>query len=398
MSDTKPIIIAGAGPVGLVCALNLARQGVPSVLLEMDEDLPRDLRASTFHPPTLDMLESLGVGQDFIDMGIKTRTWQIRMHETGERAEFDLDVLKDDTGHPYRLQCEQFKLTPILLKLVRATGLVDVRFGTRLTGFRDLGDHVVVDVETKEGPQRIEGAYLVGADGAHSKVRSTLKLTFDGQTYPSVTILVTTPFRFEEHIQGLSGANYFWSRSGTFSLFWLSGEWRCTFYPRPGETDEEALRDESIESHLQEIVRQPQPYVFHERRAYRVHQRVTTTFRVGRAMIAGDAAHLNPPTGGMGMNGGIHDAINLSEKLARVWNGESDKLLDLYDRQRRPVAIEQILQQAHQNRSRLQETDPERRIEHLRQLQAVTADPGKMREFLLRSSMIIGLRQAAAIQ
>jgi 3-(3-hydroxy-phenyl)propionate hydroxylase len=121
-------------------------------------------------------------------------------------------------------------------------------------------------------------------------------------------------------------------------------------------------------------------------------------YRQGRVFLAGDAAHLNSPSGGMGMNGGIHDAFNLTAKLARVISGEDERLLDLYSRQRQPVAKEQILAQAHRNRTRMQERDSGRRREELARLQGIASDPAQARIFLLRSSMIEGLRAAETVQ
>ncbi|MBV8508785.1 MAG: FAD-dependent monooxygenase [Xanthobacteraceae bacterium] len=136
-----------------------------------------------------------------------------------------------------------------------------------------------------------------------------------------------------------------------------------------------------------------------ERRPYRIHRRLAAKYREGRALLAGDAAHLNSPSGGMGMNGGIHDAFNLAEKLTAVLcEGADDALLNRYERQRRPVAEEEIIQQAHRNRTRMQERDPARRRELLSDLQRTAEDPAKLKSYLLKSSMIEGLRRAAATQ
>jgi len=177
-----------------------------------------------------------------------------------------------------------------------------------------------------------------------------------------------------------------------------TGVWRCSLYPDPGETIEAALEPAAVDAKLQSIVPRNEPYEVNEVRPYRIHQRLVASYRCGRIALAGDAAHLNSPSGGMGMNGGIHDAHNLADKLAALWRGEAgDELLDLYTRQRRPVAQDAILAQADRNRRRMQERDPERRRAHLRELQATAADPARARAFLLRSSMIEGLRQAATV-
>jgi 3-(3-hydroxy-phenyl)propionate hydroxylase len=161
---------------------------------------------------------------------------------------------------------------------------------------------------------------------------------------------------------------------------------------------EDALRPEAIERKLQAIHRKPGPYPLADLRPYRIHQRIVDRYRVGRLLLAGDAAHLNSPSGGMGMNGGIHDAMELAATLVPVLRGEAEPaLLDRYSRRRQPVAAEEIVAQADANRARMRESDPARRATLLAELQAIAADPERARAHLLRSSMIAGLRRAAAV-
>ena len=397
MINRDRVVIVGAGPVGLVSALRLAQAGIPSVVLEAAQVTPRDLRASTVHPPTLDMLDDLGVAQDYIKLGIITDCWQVIHLGTREHVRFDLSVLAGHTRHPYRLQCEQYNLAPILIDRVKATGLVDLRFGVEVTDVAQDDDGVTAHATQDDEPISFEGRYLIGADGAHSAVRRSLGLPLEGFTYEHSTTLITTPFRFEADIPELVGANYTWTWLDAGSMFRLRDEWRCTFYPRPGEPDVE-LTDDVIESRMQGILERDEAYDVREKRTYKIHQRIVPDYRNGRIMLAGDAAHVTPPTGGLGMNGGIHDAVNLADKLARVCNGESDDLLDLYTRQRRPVAVADILAQSHQNRIRMQLWDPEQRKEVMAHMRGLAADPERSKQMLLRTSMIEGLRQAAAVQ
>jgi 2-polyprenyl-6-methoxyphenol hydroxylase-like FAD-dependent oxidoreductase len=398
MPDRDRVIIVGGGPVGMVSALRLARFGIPSLLLEASQTIPRDLRASTIHPPTLDMLDELGLAKPFIALGVVAPLWQVIHLGSRERVLFDLSLIADATRHPFRLQCEQYKLGPLLHAAITASGLVDFRLGATVTAGGQDADRVWVEVLLAGEARRFEGRYLIGADGAHSIIREGLGLTLDGFSYEAPTTLVTTPFRFEDHLPDLQGvaANYTWTWRDCGSMFRLRDEWRCTFYPRPGEGDMD-LSDAAIERRLQGILARDAGYEIRERRNYRIHQRIVADYRRGRIVLAGDAAHLTPPTGGLGMNGGIHDAFNLTDKLDRIVNrGESEALLDLYTRQRRPVAKAEILAQSHQNRLRMQSWDAEHRNEVLKELRAIAADPARAKAMLLRSSMIEGLRQAAA--
>ncbi|MGG5821570.1 FAD-dependent oxidoreductase [Falsiroseomonas sp. HW251] len=396
------IAIVGAGPVGLVLALRLATLGIPSILLEAEPDISEELRASTFHPPTLDMLDRLGVAAALIAQGLVTPTWQVRRHEDGARAVFDLSVLRDDTAHPYRLQAEQWRLSRLLLARLRAdhAGTVELRFGARVEEVAQDEDGVTL---SGKGLDPLRVPYAVGCDGARSAVRRSMGIDFPGDTYPETTILATTPFDFDQAFDGLSNVNYVWTQhpafSGTFSLLRVPGKWRASLYPAPGESVEDALRPEAIERKLQAIHPKATPYDVPDLRPYRIHQRIVETYRRGRLLLAGDAAHLNSPSGGMGMNGGIHDAMELAATLAPVWRGEAgDGLLDRYTRRRRPVAEREIIAQADRNRARMRETDPERRAAMLADLQRIAGDPALAREQLLRSSMISGLRAAAKVE
>ncbi|MFN0162351.1 MAG: FAD-dependent oxidoreductase, partial [Burkholderiales bacterium] len=392
------VLIAGAGPVGLTAALLLAEAGLTVRVFEAEDAIGEDLRASTFHPPTLDMLEPLGVTAELLAQGLVCPHWQIRLHPAGERAVFDLSVLEGETRHPYRLQCEQWKLSRSLFARVRSHPRIELRFGARLTALSQDDACVRATIASDSRSEEVKAEWLIGADGARSVVRGALGLDFDGQTYPETTLLVTTRFAFEDHLEGLSNVSYCWKAGGNFSLLKVPGRWRVSIYPRADESVEAQLSEANIEASLQEIVPHAVPYEIIEKRPYRVHQRIVKRYRVGRVFLVGDAAHVNSPAGGMGMNGGVHDAFSLAEKLGRVASGRADTdLLDAYDRERRPVAHEQIAAQADRNRARMLEKDDAKRRAMLADLQALTADRGRLRAYLLKTSMIEGLRAAAVV-
>jgi 2-polyprenyl-6-methoxyphenol hydroxylase-like FAD-dependent oxidoreductase len=397
MNNGTKVLIAGAGPVGLTAALLLGSKGIPVILLEAEDAISEELRASTFHPPTLDMMAPYGITARMMEAGLLCPTWQIRLHPSGDRAVFDLSVLKGHTDHPYRLQCEQSKYCHFVLDAVRKIPSVDIRFGHPVTGLEQSGRVVTVRAASAAGVQEFTADYVVGADGARSAVRRAIDVELSGDIYPETTMLATTLYPFHEKLEGLSNVSYCWKPDGTFSLLRLPGVWRVSLYARDGQTTEQALEDAAQQELLHDIVPDAGRIEVLETRPYRIHKRLASTYRKGRVLLAGDAAHLNSPSGGMGMNGGIHDAFSLCEKLVAVLqDGADDSLLDRYERQRRPIAEEEIIQQAHRNRSRMQERDPARRRAMLEDLQRITDDPAKLKAYLLKSSMIDGLRRAAA--
>ncbi|MBP0464490.1 FAD-dependent monooxygenase [Roseomonas sp. PWR1] len=392
MTDNR-VLIAGAGPAGLVAAAALAEEGIPVTIVEQARDLPDDLRASTFHPPTLDMLERFGVVEAMIAQGLVCPTWQFRDRHQGVIATFDLGMLKDDTKHPYRLQCEQWRLTRMLRDRLGSNPDVTFLYDAKAVDVAQDADGVTLTVERPDGTrERLRGRYLVGADGASSAVRKALGIGFDGITIPEIFLTLSTTFPFHEAIADLSNIAYISDPEEWFVLLRTASLWRVLFPTDPGESEARMMDPARIEERLQAVVPNPSGYELRHRTAYRVHERVADTYAKGRCFIAGDAAHINNPLGGMGMNGGVHDAFNLAGKLAEVWRGGDPALMERYSRQRRKVALETVQATTMRNRQILNQRDPEVRRAYHDELRATAADPGKHRAFLLRTSMIQSLR------
>jgi 3-(3-hydroxy-phenyl)propionate hydroxylase len=399
MSAPSKVIIVGAGPVGLTAALLLGSKGIDVTVLEAEAAISQELRASTFHPPTLDMMAPYGVTAKMIDAGLLCPTWQIRLHPSGDRAVFDLSVLKNDSDHPYRLQCEQAKYCEFVLDAVRKLPNVTVLFSVPAISVEQTADSARVAISSAGGERTFTADYVIGADGARSVVRRSLGIEMSGDIYPETTILATTLYPFHDKLEGLSNVSYCWKQSGTFSLLRLPGVWRVSLYARDGQTTEEALQDDAQQDLLHDIVPDAGRIEVLQTRPYRIHRRLASSYGNGRIFLAGDAAHLNSPSGGMGMNGGIHDAFSLCEKMIAVLRDGADaNILDRYERQRRPIAEEEIIQQAHKNRTRMQERDPGRRRAMLEELQRTIDHPAKLKSYLMKSSMIEGLRRAAATE
>ena len=367
-------------------------------LVEACDSLPLDLRASTFHPPTLDMLDELGVVEALIAQGIICPVWQNRDTARGIVAEWDLGILKDDTGHPYRVQAEQYKLNGIVVDILEGMPEAEVRFSTRAVAARQDADRVMLDVDGPDGRECLTGRYLIAADGASSAIRIGAGIEFPGLTFPELWLCTSTEYDFAAHFENLAPIAYVADPESWFVFVRVPGLWRLLMPTRPGDTAEELVSEEVVQARMHAVCPRDGAYETYHRTAYAVHQRVAETYRAGRIFLAGDSAHINNPLGGMGMNGGIHDAVNLCAKIVAVWRGEADEtLFDLYDAQRRPIAVEYVQAATLRNKALLEEKDPAVREKRLDDLARQADDPAKAHEFLLRSSMIAALRKAEAV-
>ena len=391
MATNDRVLIAGAGPVGLVAAASLAHAGVPVTVFEAGSRLSEESRASTFHPPTLDMLDALGAAEPLIAQGLKAPAFQYRSKQHGLLAQFDFAAIADVTAHPYRLQCEQSKLTRILYEQMRGHPNFESEFGCKVTGVSQDAAGIAVLVERDGRSQRHAGRYLIGADGASSIVRRELSVEFEGFTWPDRLLVVSTPFNFHDVIPGLTAVNYIADPVRWYFLLQIPTLWRVMFLVNEDGSDERVQTREFAQLLMATIVPGVSDYEIEHITLYKVHQRVAQSFRLGRAFLIGDAAHINNPLGGMGMNGGIHDAVNLAGRLAAVWRGEAPEAeLDRFDRQRRLVTLETIQQTTIQNKKNLESPGDEFR----QSLLAIKADPARTREYLLRTSMIASLKRA----
>ena len=394
------VLIAGAGPVGLALAHQLGRAGVAVTLVEVNPDLADDLRASTFHPPTLDMLAEIGVADDMIAQGVVVPSFQVRDRQSEFVAEFDLGLLKPDTDHPFRLQIEQFRLTELIKAKLDAMPGVTLRFSTRLADLTQDADGVVAIVEDARGGEReeVECAYLIGADGTGSQVRECLGLAYEGFTYPEKLFSISTPFDYMAAIPGIAYVTYMADPDEWCFLLRAPEFWRVMF-PVPADEDDAVTRsDGMVERRLQQLLPFAEAYPVAHRTLYRVQQRIAETYRQGRVLLAGDAAHNNNPLGGMGLNSGLHDAMNLAEKLIAVLSGEAEAdLLDRYSRQRRWVSVEHVNQMAARNKQLLEERDRELRRKRLDELGRTADNPEAAYDYLLNSSLIASLRRAAEL-
>jgi 3-(3-hydroxy-phenyl)propionate hydroxylase len=402
--SSNRVIVIGAGPVGLCLSLALAQEGIPVCLIEALGDhnfLEQVPRAGTNHPATLELLERIGLYDKLEPRGIIAPLFHYWDRPEGKLvAAFDHAHLKDDTRFPYVLQCERIKIVEEALKLVKAHPGIELRLSTEFTAFSQTADGVVAQVTNAAGEtEAIDGSYLISAEGARSIVRKDLDIEFEGFTYPDRTLNIEVAYDFRKH--GYTERNYISDPDEWSNLFHWKGppdRWRVHF-PTAPDADETALtRPDALQARLQRFLPVGNAFDIVGSNLYVVHQRVAKKFRAGRAVLAGDSAHVNSPIGAMGMNSGIHDAFNLAEKLVSILRGDADAdVLDRYERQRRHVALQHTQAQTMRNKRLLTEKDPAVRRKNHDELRRTAEDPKLARAFLLRSSLIESLREAEQI-
>ena len=398
------VIVIGAGPVGLCLSLALAQRGIPVCLIEALGDhnfLEQVPRAGTNHPATLELFARIGLYDKLEPRGIIAPLFHYwDRHEGKLVAEFDHAHLKNDTRFPYVLQCERIKIVEEALKLVKAHPGIELRLSSEFTAFSQTADGVTAQVTNPAGEsEAIAGSYLVSAEGARSIVRKDLDIEFEGFTYPDRTLNIEVAYDFRQH--GYTERNYISDPDEWSNLFHWKGppdRWRVHF-PTAPDADETALtQPDALQARLQRFLPIGKGFDIVGSNLYVVHQRVAKKFRAGRAILAGDSAHVNSPIGAMGMNSGIHDAFNLAEKLVSILRGEADAdILDRYERQRRHVALQHTQAETMRNKRLLTEKDPAVRRKNHDELRRTAEDPKLARAFLLRSSLIESLREAEQI-
>jgi 3-(3-hydroxy-phenyl)propionate hydroxylase len=404
MDTSNRVIVVGAGPVGLCLSLALAQEGVEVRLIETlgeDNFLEQVPRAGTNHPATLELFARIGLYDKLEPRGIIAplfHYWDRREHRL--IAEFDHAHLKDDTRFPYVLQCERIKIVEEALKMAKAHPNIELRLSTTCTAFTQDSDGVTAQVTNPMGEsESLRGSYLVSAEGARSVVRKQLGIEFEGFTYPDRTLNIEVAHDFRRY--GYTERNYISDPDEWSNLFHWKGppdRWRIHFPTEPEEDEAGLTRPDALQARLQRFLQTGEPFDIVASNLYVVHQRVAKKFRLGRAILAGDSAHVNSPIGAMGMNSGIHDAFNLAEKLTKVLRREAaEEVLDRYERQRRHVALQHTQAQTIRNKRLLAEKDPAVRKRNHDELRRTAQDPKLARAFLLRTSLIESLREAERI-
>jgi 3-(3-hydroxy-phenyl)propionate hydroxylase len=391
----NPIIIAGAGPVGITLADKLSFHGIPVIVLEKSDAPNKEWRASTFHAGTLELLEETGVTEELIARGLKAEKVQYRDRKNGLYAEFDFTLLKDETKYPYRLQLSQATYVQVVYERIKSRPEVDVRFQAEVIDYEQDDNGITVTIKTPNGLTTLRTPYLVGTDGGRSTVRKKLGVKFDGYTHEERWLLVGTPVPFDRYIPDLAMVNYISDPEEFLFILRVPEAWRF-LYPVPaGVPDEVALDPERIQKTMQKALKTTDRFPIVENTIYKIHQRVAEKFYKGRVVLAGDAAHLNSPMGGLGLNSGIHDATDLSKRLIRIINEGADHEVELekYSEVRQTVAVEYVKEISEKNTRVVKEKDADNRLQLQKDMNSLATNPVTARQWLLRSAMIASVRE-----
>ena len=383
------VLVAGMGPTGMVAALALAQRGIPVTVLEAGAELAEESRASTFHPPSLEMLDDLGILADVEALGLPAPRFQYRDKSGAILADLKLEALSDDTRFPYRLQCEQNRLTEVILAKLADYPHVTLRFSAPVQRVEIGTGNARVFLDGDGRQPSYTADWLIAADGARSRIRKSLGIAFEGLTLPERFLVASTTHELAQEFDDLALVAYLSDPSDWGVLLRTPRHWRVLMPIGEGTSDAEALDPATIERRIQNVAPKEGSYPLDHANIYVVQQRVAATMAAGRVLLAGDSAHVNNPLGGMGMNSGIHDAVAAARTVAAALAGADAELAaKSYDDARRSTAVNFLQKNTIQNYKDLQETDTAARHERTVKLGRIAADRELSRSYLLNSSML----------
>jgi len=368
------VLIVGAGPVGLLGALGLARSGIKVTLIECEPYIVDSPRAAVYHWSVLEGLERLGLLEQARSIGFPKQDYHYLVFKTRERISFTLEPLSAITRHPYNIHLGQNKLAELALQRLQGMPNFSVHWNTRFTGLSQDGSGVTVSAQTPAGPREFRSGWVIGADGAGSSVRRAVGLHFDGMTWPERFVATNIYYDFEQDGYARSTLMIDPQYGAIIAKLDNEGLWRCTYCEDAALAEEGVLQ--RMPQYFKTILSRSTEYRLAMHSPYRMHQRAAERFRAGRVMLAGDAAHVTNPTGGLGLTSGLFDIFALYEALAAVIHGEADPaVLDRYSQERRRIFLDYVSPRATENKRLIyHSSDPVRLAEDLRQLRRLETD------------------------
>jgi 2-polyprenyl-6-methoxyphenol hydroxylase-like FAD-dependent oxidoreductase len=389
VSGKRNILICGAGPVGLLAAIGLARQGFSVTVVDGEPGVVQSPRATGYFPPTIELLAEFGLYEEVAARSYRSCDLMLHFPLLQERLVLSLAVLEGAAKYPYFLSVGQQVLAEIIVQHLGRMPNAEVLWNHRVEALAHDAHGCTLTVSTPEGARELRGEWLIGADGARSTIRTLLDLPFEGFTWPDRFVATNLRFDFEKH--GFAPNNMIhhpvdWAvvaRTGPENI------WRVTFGEDPNLPEGEIRR--RIPAHYAKILPSREPYEIVAAAPYRVHERTCPTYRVGRVLLAGDAAHACNPCGGMGLTSGAFDAAALVTALGAVIGGRAgEDVLDFYSQERRRVFLEVASPIAQQTKLRITETDEPAQREAVASFKRVRDDPELMKAGMAFSFAVRG--------
>jgi 2-polyprenyl-6-methoxyphenol hydroxylase-like FAD-dependent oxidoreductase len=345
----EDVIVIGGGPVGFISALGLAQAGVAVTIIEAEPQIIDSPRAAVYFWSVLGGLDRLGMLEEAEDAGVRKQDYTYLVRRTGERILYSMGLLEGRTPHPYNLHLGQHLLAEIAMRRLKTFSNATVRFGARLQNLHQDADGVTMTVATHRETEELRARWVIGADGAGSTVRRLLGLSFDGTTWPERFVATNVYYDFERHDYARATFVIDDRFGAVIAILNSRGLWRCTYM------EDAALPEETILERLPQvydaIVPGHGPYELERASPYRMHQRSAPRYRAGRVLLAGDAAHVTNPTGGLGLTSGLFDSYALYPALAAVvLDHADDEVLDRYSAARRDIFVSRVSPQATANK------------------------------------------------
>ncbi len=345
----EDVIIVGGGPTGFINALGLAQAGVRVMIIEAESAINSSPRAAVYFWSVLAGLEQLGILAEAESAGFAKQDYTYLVGRTGERISYSIRVLERHTPRPYNLHLGQHRLAEIAMQRLNAFPNASVRFGTRLQTLQQNATGVTLTVRAGEATETLRAKWVIGADGAGSAVRQQLGLSFDGMTWPERFVATNVYYDFERYGYARSTFVIDDQHGAIIARLDNEGLWRCTYMEDAGLPEETYLA--RVPAAFGQVLPGNGVYRLDRASPYRMHQRSAPRYRLGRVVLAGDAAHVTNPTGGLGLTSGLFDSFALYPALsAVVLQGADESLLDRYSDARRDAFVNRASPQAIANK------------------------------------------------